>query len=58
VCVQHIGPDGEPVGDEFAHALWGVESCGDYWREVAAELAGEMLPDERAQECALTEEGA
>ena len=58
VCVQRIGPDGEPVGDEFAHALWGVESCGDYWREVAAELAGEMLPDERAQECALTEEGA
>ncbi len=58
VCVQRIGPDGEPMGDEFAHALWGVESSGDYWREVAAELADEMLPDVRAQESALADAGA
>lgn len=46
VCVQIIGPDGNPEGDEFTHALWGVESKGEYWREVASDLADEIL-DER-----------
>ena len=55
VCVQRIGPDGEPVGNPYAHALWGVESSGDYWREVACELANELMPDSHAQECALIE---
>lgn len=58
VCVQRIGPDGEPTGNPYEHALWGVESTGDYWREVAAELAGELMPDTRAQECALADAGA
>lgn len=48
VCVQIIGADGEPYGNEFEHALWGVESCGEYWREVAADLADEILADRRA----------
>lgn len=30
----------------------------DYWREVAAELADELMPDTRAQECALADVGA
>lgn len=29
--------------DEFVHALWGIESTGDYWREVAAEQANEII---------------
>ena len=56
VCVQRIGPDGEALGDPFDNALWGVESDGDYWEEVAHELASQLMPDERAQECALTHE--
>jgi hypothetical protein len=47
VCVRIIGPGGEPEGDEFEHALWGVESDGDYWKEVAEELAGDILHEKR-----------
>jgi hypothetical protein len=45
IGVQLIGPDGEPPREEFEHALWGVESCGDYWQEVAGELAREILAE-------------
>lgn len=48
VCVRIIGPDGEPQGDAFDNALWGVESCGDYWEEVARDLAGQILADRAA----------
>ena len=47
VCVQIIGPDGRPEGTPFDYALWGVESEGDYWREVADELADEILHHRR-----------
>lgn len=43
VCVQLIGPDGEPIGDPYDRAVWGVESCGEYWREVASDIADEIL---------------
>lgn len=43
VSVRIIGPDGEPVGEPYEHALWGVESDGGYWKEVAADLAKEIL---------------
>lgn len=48
VCVQLIGPDGKPKGDKYANALWGVSSSGDYWREVAQEIAGNLMHDRRA----------
>lgn len=43
VCVQIIGADGEPEGDEFEHAIWGVESSGGYWEEVADDLASQIM---------------
>lgn len=43
VGVQLVGPDGEPQDSSYTHAVWGIESTGDYWREVAAELAGEIM---------------
>ena len=43
VGVRIIGADGQPVGDEYADAIWGFESEGDYWREVALEIAGQIL---------------
>lgn len=43
VCVRIIGADGKPEGDDYGHALWGVESDGDYWREIAQDLAGDIL---------------
>lgn len=46
--VRIIGADGEPVGEDFEHALWGFESSGDYWQEVAAELAENILHERRA----------
>lgn len=56
VCVQLLGPDGEPVGNEFGHALWGVESAGDYWEEVARDIADEILSEHRdAWRAALSE---
>jgi hypothetical protein len=48
IAVRIIGPDDEPEGDEYAHAVWGIESDGDYWREVANDLASEII-GERAQ---------
>jgi hypothetical protein len=47
--VRIIGADGEPMGDEFEHALWGVESEGDCWKEIARELAEQIL-GERADQ--------
>lgn len=48
VGVRLLDEAGEPVGDEFEHALWGIESnAGDYLEEVACELA-EQVPT-RAQ---------
>ena len=47
VCVRIIGPKGEPEGDRYDNALWGVESLGDYWEEVAQELADDILHDRR-----------
>lgn len=45
VCVQEVDRDGKPIGDEYEHALWGIESNNDeYLREVAIELANEW-PD-------------
>lgn len=29
--------------DEYAHAVWGIESDGEYWREVAEDLASEII---------------
>ena len=29
--------------DEYAHAVWGIESTGDYWCEVAEDLASEII---------------
>lgn len=47
VCVQIIGPDGSPEEGKFDHALWGVESTGEYWRDVAADLADEILHERK-----------
>lgn len=45
VCVVQLDEDGEPIGDRYETALWGVESDGEYWREVADELIdGELMP--------------
>lgn len=47
VVVMPIDPEtDEPDdSDEFTYALWGVKSCGDYWREVARELADEACSE-------------
>lgn len=50
VCVSLLGPDGEPVGDKYAAALWGIESdCDDYIKEAASDLAWEALSAARAE---------
>ncbi len=42
--------------DQYGYALWGVESKGDYWREVAAELANEIInADKKAFVCRMRE---
>ena len=47
VAVQALDDEGEPEGGPYDHAVWGIESdCRDYLREVAQELAGEVLADE------------
>lgn len=48
VIVQVLDAAGEEVGEE---SLWGVESLGDFWKDVAAELidgiaAGVVAPNE------------
>lgn len=46
VCVVTLDDEGEPIGDEFEHAVWGIESDADgYHREVAAELADEICAE-------------
>ena len=56
VCVRIIGPDGEPDGDKYAHAMWGVESFGDYWQEVARDIADGILRERgQAWRAALVE---
>jgi len=47
VSVRIIGRDGEPESDGFGESLWGVESDGEYWREVAQELAENILHPRR-----------
>lgn len=43
IGVQLLDEDGEPVGEEYEHALWGIESnADDYLKEVACELAAEI----------------
>lgn len=47
VCVALYDAEGQRVAD---NSLWGVESDGDYWQEVAAEMvndlaAGYVLPN-------------
>jgi hypothetical protein len=56
VGVRLLDDKGEPVGDEFEHALWGIESnAGDYLREVAAELADEFTPERWHYGCPMNE---
>ena len=58
VGVRLLDDEGEPEGAEYAHALWGIESNADeYLREVAAELAGEILRAEQAQTYPVTSMG-
>lgn len=48
VAVQACDADGDPVGDAFEHALWGLESnAGSYLDEVARDLADDLLRDEQ-----------
>lgn len=48
VAVQALDDEGDPTGDAFEHALWGIESDSDeYILEVAADLAAEVLAEER-----------
>lgn len=50
VAVRALDDDGEPIGDEYAHALWGVESDGGaYLDEVAHELASEIIAQEQRE---------
>lgn len=49
VCVCALDDEGEPIGDKYDHALWGVDSCSDdYIREIARELASKILAEEQA----------
>jgi hypothetical protein len=44
VSVRIIGPDDEPIGDDYSHAIWGIESSSnDYSHEVAHDLARDIL---------------
>lgn len=44
VSVRIIGADGEPIGDDYMHAIWGIESnAGEYINETACELARDIL---------------
>lgn len=49
VSVRILDSESEPIGDDYEHALWGVESnSADYLQEVAAGLADEILSERRA----------
>lgn len=46
VVVHLLDDEGEQIGDEYAYALWGIESnAGEYLREVAAELADQICAE-------------
>lgn len=47
VGVRILDKDGEPVGGRYDHAVWGFESEGDYWKEVAGEIANEIMHERR-----------
>lgn len=47
VGVQIVGADGEPEGDVYHHAVWGLESIGDCAEKLAHEIAGEILGEKR-----------
>ena len=43
VAVRALNADGAPIGEEFEHARWGIESnADDYLREVARNLADQI----------------
>lgn len=44
VCVQLLDTDGAPV-EGYADSVWGVESDGDYWKEVAQECARNIIAE-------------
>jgi hypothetical protein len=44
VGVRILDPHGDPIGEDYDNAIWGIESsAGEYLQETAAELAGEIL---------------
>lgn len=44
VSVRILDQHGEPIGEDYDNALWGIESSSEeYLQETAAELAGEIL---------------
>jgi len=47
VVVELLDDDGDSMGLE-KESLWGVESDGEYWRDVATELARELIAREQA----------
>lgn len=50
VCVSLLGANGQPVGDKYAAACWGIESdCDDYIKEVARDMAWDALSAARAE---------
>ena len=59
VAVLPVDENGDvDDSEEFAHSIWGIESGGDYWREVAEELAGEIIrADAVSSETAIREAG-
>jgi hypothetical protein len=46
VCVQLLDMDGAPV-DGYGDSCWGVESDGDYWKEVAQECAQNVIAEHK-----------
>lgn len=46
VCVQLLDTDDAPV-DGYTDALWGVESDGDYWKEVAKDCAENIIAEHK-----------
>jgi hypothetical protein len=46
VRVEMLGAHGEVIDDE---TLWGVESLGNYWQEVAKDMAEQIISRRRVQ---------
>jgi hypothetical protein len=47
IAVQATDNDGEPIGDKYAHTVWGIESdADDYFSEVIADLISEVIASE------------